>query len=82
MSLQAQNNTNESEETKMTRKEVIEKAWKIMLTWTGNYTWDSYSEVFDMIYDFNSSHSEEEEIFFCETEGGYMLEDDYIIVED
>ena len=64
----------------MTRKEVIEKVWKIMLTWVDNYTWDSYSEVLDMISDFNSSHSEEE-IFFCETEGGYMLEDDYVIVE-
>lgn len=66
---------------KMTRKEVIEKAWKIMLTWVDNYTWDSYLEVFDMISDFNSSHSEKEEIFFCETEDGYMLEDDYVIIE-
>ena len=35
----------------MTRKEVIEKVWKIMLTWVDNYTWDSYSEVLDMISD-------------------------------
>lgn len=65
----------------MTRKEVIEKTWEIMLTWVDNYTWDSYSEVLDMISDFNSSHLEEEEIFFSETEDGYMLEDDYVIIE-
>lgn len=66
----------------MTRNEVIEKAWKIMLTWIDNYTFDSYCEVVDMISDFNSTHSEEEEIFFSDLENGYMLEDDYIIIEN
>lgn len=66
----------------MTRKEVIEKAREIMLTWIDNYTWDSYCEVFDMICDFNLTHSEEEEIFFSETEDGYTLEDEHIVVEN
>lgn len=66
----------------MTRNEVIEKAWKIMPTWIDNYIFDSYCEVVDMISDFNLTHSEEEEIFFCDLENGYMLEDDYIIIEN
>lgn len=66
----------------MTRKEVIKKAREIMLTLIDNYTWDSYAEVVDMISDFNSTHTEEEEIFFAVTEDGYILEDDSIIVEN
>ena len=52
------------------------------MTWIDNYTWDSYAEVVDMIYDFNSGHTEEEEIFFAVTEDGYMLEDEHIVVEN
>lgn len=47
-----------------------------------NYTWDSYAEVVDMISDFNSSHTEEEEIFFAVTEEGYILEGEHIVVEN
>lgn len=63
----------------MSREEVITKAWETMLTWIDNYNWDSYHEVFNMIVNFNEEHPEEREIFFCETDDGFSLEDDYIV---
>ena len=67
---------------KMTRKEVIEKSMEKIVALIDNYTWDSYAEVVDMISDFNSSHTEEEEIFFAVTEEGYILEGEHIVVEN
>lgn len=61
----------------MTREEVIRKAWKIMLTWQEDFDFESYCTVFDMISDFNREHPEEE-IFFCEDDGIYYLEYDWI----
>ncbi len=66
----------------MTRKEVIEKSMEKIVALIDNYTWDSYAEVVDMISDFNSSHTEEEEIFFAVTEEGYILEGEHIVVEN
>ena len=54
-----------------------------------NYSWEGWEEIWSMCSDWNSTHSEEEEIFMCEHENeetgmtdGFFIEDDYWVFEE
>lgn len=63
----------------MEKQEQVKAIYNIMLTWQENYSFDSYSEVIDLISEYNSEHPEDE-IFFCQDGNRYYLECDYIEV--
>ncbi len=66
----------------MTRAEMVEKLFEMAQDLTSNYYWDKAYAFFNLVSDWNLSHSEEEEIFVSEIykEDGY--ENDGISVED
>ncbi len=66
----------------MTRNQTISKMMKMANELMKNYTWEKNKALWDMCYDWNSTHEESEEIFMCETSddddnvNGFMIEDD------
>ena len=73
----------------MTRNSYIKEMFKKANDLVDNYTWEKNCELWDMAYDWNAKHLEDEEIFMCEIykedgyEGdGFMIEDDYWLFKD
>lgn len=73
----------------MTRDKMIQKMFKKANDLQKNYTWQGWEEIWDMCYDWNSTHAESEEIMMCEHENeetglvdGFYIEDDYWVFED
>lgn len=81
----------------MTRDETISKmftmAWAITGKNSDKWTRDAEDEIWDMSLDWNREHyngtGDEAEIFMCEYQtedsefvNGFMIEDDYFIVEE
>lgn len=66
----------------MTRAQTISKMIKMANELVKDYSWEKNNELWDMCYDWNSTHPEREEIFMCETSddddnvNGFMIEDD------
>ena len=72
----------------LTKKEkTIRKMWEMVDKLYGNYSRDEEMKIWDLCYEWNSEH-EDDEIFMCETgdEGntvnGFMIEDDCFYYED
>lgn len=66
------------------RRNYIDKMIKKANELVKDYTWDKNKELWDMAFDWNANHTEEEEIFMCEIweedgydGNGFMIEDDY-----
>jgi hypothetical protein len=72
------------EDKGMARAEMIRKMMDKADELRKNYTYQGWEEIWEMCYEWNSTHSEEEEIFMAEHENeetgyvdGFYIEDDY-----
>ena len=72
----------------MTRNETLKKLYRIANDLLKDYTLDKWNEMWDLCYDWNSTHDSNEEIFMSETcdeeeqVNGFMIEDDVWRWED
>lgn len=71
------------------RKRTIEKMYKMANGLVENYSWEANCKLWDMAYEWNGNHDEEDEIFMCEIyredgydADGFMIEDDYWYFKD
>ena len=64
----------------MTRTEMIEKIYaEACDAIDGRYSHSKVNELFRMATDWNDANPNEAEIFMCEIDNGFCLEDDYFI---
>ena len=72
----------------MTRNETLKKLYRIANDLLKDYTLDKWNEMWDLCYEWNSTHDSNEEIFMSETcdeeeqVNGFMIEDDVWRWED
>ena len=70
------------------RQKYINKMVELANDIVKNYTWEKWERLWSMSSDWNSKHSEKEEIAMCEHENdegvvdGFYIEDDYWIIPE
>lgn len=73
----------------MTKFKMLEKMYEKANALQKNYTWQGWEEIWDMCYDWNSTHDRKDEICMSEHWNdetdeidGFYIEDDYWIFEE
>ena len=73
----------------MSRTETIDEMIRMANTLMNNWTRDGENAIWNIAYDWNRVHDENEEIFMCEKHDdssdeliGFYIEDDYWLYED
>ncbi|MCF0105406.1 MAG: hypothetical protein HUJ53_01445 [Holdemanella sp.] len=66
----------------MTRQETLKQIYAMAVELTKNYTFDLNKQMWDLASDWNASHDSSEEIFLCDDENGFYVEDDRFEFQD